>query len=243
MSAPGRGPLVIGSPAAAAQALWNYLLANADRGDNAANDEFVAELVRRIRAHRAAREGGHRIPRMLTTERGIDPAAAPTALPTMDPRLQLSAQTVAWLADRSYDRKFVRSIGNKLTDPELAGHHVDAIATPRVILSDHQFPTRTGRCRACRRHTWRRLWRRRRFPRGVWFTIDLGLQGLFTVTGRHRTPDTPQQPGTVAPTPPVVPPAHPDKPIVPTSVGGHPPSCRDDHDHGGNEVPGARAVA
>ncbi|MGH4011714.1 MAG: hypothetical protein ACRDTH_26705 [Pseudonocardiaceae bacterium] len=41
---------IIDSPAAAGQALGDLFLANADRGDDAANDELVAELVRRIRA-------------------------------------------------------------------------------------------------------------------------------------------------------------------------------------------------
>ncbi len=49
-------PLI--SVEAAARALQEYFLVNADRGDNAANDELVAELVRRTRALRAAREGG-----------------------------------------------------------------------------------------------------------------------------------------------------------------------------------------
>ncbi|MGH3670332.1 MAG: hypothetical protein ACRDSH_06815 [Pseudonocardiaceae bacterium] len=34
--------------------LRDYFLTNAERGDNAANDEFVAELTRRIRARRSA---------------------------------------------------------------------------------------------------------------------------------------------------------------------------------------------
>jgi hypothetical protein len=36
--------------AQAARALCDVFLANADRGDNAANDDLVAELVQRIRA-------------------------------------------------------------------------------------------------------------------------------------------------------------------------------------------------
>lgn len=47
------GPPLI-SADAAARALRDLFLANADRGDNAANDELVAELVRRIRAQRGA---------------------------------------------------------------------------------------------------------------------------------------------------------------------------------------------
>ncbi|MGH3897088.1 MAG: hypothetical protein ACRDTA_02320 [Pseudonocardiaceae bacterium] len=55
----------VGAPApplisadAAAEALRDFFLANAERGDNAANDQLVAELVRRIRAQRASRVGG-----------------------------------------------------------------------------------------------------------------------------------------------------------------------------------------
>lgn len=51
---PGSDLPLIDSPAAAAEALRDYFLANADRGDNAANDELVAELVRRIRTHQTA---------------------------------------------------------------------------------------------------------------------------------------------------------------------------------------------
>lgn len=58
-SAPGGQPdptPVIPNPAAAAQALCDHFLANADRGDHAANDELVAELVRRIRSRQTAPE-------------------------------------------------------------------------------------------------------------------------------------------------------------------------------------------
>ncbi|MGH3871075.1 MAG: hypothetical protein ACRDSR_06085 [Pseudonocardiaceae bacterium] len=41
-----------------ARALHEYFLANADRGDHAANDELVAEMLRRIRALRASHEDG-----------------------------------------------------------------------------------------------------------------------------------------------------------------------------------------
>ena len=54
---PAPGPPLI-SAEAAARALQECFLANADRGDNAANDELVAELLRRMRALRASREGG-----------------------------------------------------------------------------------------------------------------------------------------------------------------------------------------
>ncbi len=55
MSSPIPDPPLI-SADAAASALQEYFLANADRGDNAANDELVAEMMRRIRARRACRE-------------------------------------------------------------------------------------------------------------------------------------------------------------------------------------------
>lgn len=51
MSSPAFGSSLIDSPDAAARVLCDYFLTNADRGDNAANDEFVAELVCRIRAN------------------------------------------------------------------------------------------------------------------------------------------------------------------------------------------------
>jgi hypothetical protein len=54
----GNDPPLIDSSAAAAQALCAYFLANADRGDNAANDELVAELVRRIRIQQASGKSG-----------------------------------------------------------------------------------------------------------------------------------------------------------------------------------------
>ncbi len=43
----------------AAKALHDYFLANADRGDNAANDGLVDALVRRIRAERISSEDSH----------------------------------------------------------------------------------------------------------------------------------------------------------------------------------------
>jgi len=57
MSSPVPDPPVI-SADAAARALREYFLANADRGDDAANDELIAEMLRRIRARRASHEGG-----------------------------------------------------------------------------------------------------------------------------------------------------------------------------------------
>lgn len=65
VSSPKPGPPVI-SADAAARVLCDYFLTNADRGDNAANDEFVAELALRIRAGQARSVGG-RFPRATET--------------------------------------------------------------------------------------------------------------------------------------------------------------------------------
>ncbi|MGH3823237.1 MAG: hypothetical protein ACRDRA_10445 [Pseudonocardiaceae bacterium] len=54
--ATGSDAPLIDSPAAAAKALRDYFLTNAEAGDNAANDELVAELVRRIRVQQASHE-------------------------------------------------------------------------------------------------------------------------------------------------------------------------------------------
>lgn len=48
MSSPVPGPPII-SAEAAARALCELFLANADRGNNAANDYLIAEMVGRIR--------------------------------------------------------------------------------------------------------------------------------------------------------------------------------------------------
>lgn len=55
VTSPVPGPPLL-SADTAARALQEYFLANADRGDNAANDELVVEMLRRIRARRASHE-------------------------------------------------------------------------------------------------------------------------------------------------------------------------------------------
>jgi hypothetical protein len=65
VSSPVPGPPVI-SADAAAQVLCDYFLTNAERGDNAANDEFVAELALRMRTGQA-RSGGESFPRATET--------------------------------------------------------------------------------------------------------------------------------------------------------------------------------
>ncbi|HEY6289558.1 MAG TPA: hypothetical protein VIW48_08940 [Nitrospiraceae bacterium] len=59
------------------------------------------------------------MPTALTAQRGIDPAASTTPIPRVDVTLQLSARTVAWLADRPRARELVGSVWDKLTELEL----------------------------------------------------------------------------------------------------------------------------
>jgi hypothetical protein len=118
------------------------------------------------------------------------PKVTPTASPL--PPMQLSEQTLAWLAERPHALHHVRSVWDALTD---SAERPDLVATLRTILIDHNFLTRTGRCHACR-HTWQRGWtlKRHHFPCKVWYTVELGLQGFFT-----RVPEVPsgaqQRPG------------------------------------------------
>jgi hypothetical protein len=130
------------------------------------------------------------------TQHGIDPAASPTPIPRMELTQQLSAQTMAWLADRPHTRTLVRSVWSTFTEWErVPGQGPGVIAALRFILIDHQPLTRTGRCRTCPR-----------FPCRVWFTLGPGMQGLVTSNnGRHRKPDMTQPPGTGARSPEVDP--------------------------------------
>ncbi|MGH3781950.1 MAG: hypothetical protein ACRDRO_15340 [Pseudonocardiaceae bacterium] len=101
---------------------------------------------------------------------------------------QLSAQTLAWLAERPAIRTMVRRVWDTLTELERVGHDPGALAALRVVLLAHQPPTRAGRCRACPRFSWRRWWRRPAFPCGVWISTHFQLQGFFN--GDTRTPGT-----------------------------------------------------
>jgi hypothetical protein len=101
----------------------------------------------------------------MPTRHGIGPAALTTPIPRVDDGLQLSAQTLAWLAEHPHARRLVRSVWDALTKLEQAGHHPKLIDALRRVLTWHQ-PTRAGRCRACRRGL-----RRRPFPCVVWHQI------------------------------------------------------------------------
>lgn len=108
--------------------------------------------------------------------------------PRTDGYRQLSAQTLAWLAERPPIRTVVRWVWDTLSELERAGHDPGALAALRTILLSHQPPNRAGRCRACPRFSWRRLWRRPPFPCGVWMTTHFELQGFFS--DNTRMPET-----------------------------------------------------
>jgi hypothetical protein len=126
------------------------------------------------------------MPTTLPTQRGIE-AAATTPMPTADATLHLSARTLSWLAQRPQARLVVDSVWDTLTKLEAAGHHPRLLAAVRFVLAHHE-PTAAGRCRACRRVSWRGLWRRRRFPCLVWRQIRGELLGHLTISGFHRQP-------------------------------------------------------
>ncbi len=120
----------------------------------------------------------------LPTQRERDPAVA-TPMPTVDATLHLSARTLSWLAQRPQARLVVDSVWDTLTELEAAGHHPRLVAAVQFVLV-HHAPTAAGRCRACRRVTWRGLWRRRRFPCVVWRQIRGELLGHLAIGGYHR---------------------------------------------------------
>jgi hypothetical protein len=94
-----------------------------------------------------------------------------------------SARTVSWLAEHPDAQEVVSSVWTMLTGLERAGQHPGTLAALRFVLILHQPPTRTGCCPACRRHSWRHLWRRRRFPCVVWRQIRGELLGHLTLAG------------------------------------------------------------
>ena len=106
----------------------------------------------------------------------------------MPPTPQLPERTVTWLAQQhAHARTAIDSVWDKLTELERAGHHPDPLAALRSVLAEHQ-PTPAGRCRTCRRLTWRHLWRSHRFPCIVWHQIHIRLFGVFARGDRHHPP-------------------------------------------------------
>ena len=110
---------------------------------------------------------------------------ATTPSPAMEQAPWLSTRTLAWLAQHPPARLVINSVWDTLAQLERAGHHPRLVAALRFVLIHHQ-PTRAGRCRACRRVSWRGLWRRRRFPCLVWRQIRGELLGHLTLVGLHR---------------------------------------------------------
>jgi hypothetical protein len=121
------------------------------------------------------------------TQRGTDPSASTTPMPTGDATPQLLPQTVTWLAKHAHARRVIRSVWDKLTELEHAGHHPDTITALRSVLTHHQ-PTPAGRCPTCRRLPWHHLWRRQPFPCMVWHQIRIEILGVFSRGDHHRPP-------------------------------------------------------
>src|SRR5262249_20184159 len=97
-------------------------------------------------------------PMILSSQR-----AAATPIPRAEATPPLPTRTLAWLAERPVAFAVVESVWETLAELEVAGHHPRLLAAVRFVLIHHE-PSRAGRCRACRRVSWRGLWRRRRFP-------------------------------------------------------------------------------
>jgi hypothetical protein len=72
------------------------------------------------------------MPTILIGQHRIDPVASIARTARMDETLQLSARTVAWLADHVHARKLVRSVWDGLGELQRAGHHPGAIAALRA---------------------------------------------------------------------------------------------------------------
>jgi hypothetical protein len=116
-----------------------------------------------------------------TGRTGCDPMSATISPPPAG--LTPSDRTVSWLAEHPDARELVSSVWTMLTALEWAGQHPGTLAALRFVLIHHQPPTRTGSCPACRRHSWRHLWRRRRFPCVVWRQVRGELLGHLTPAG------------------------------------------------------------
>ncbi|MGH3832624.1 MAG: hypothetical protein ACRDRS_19660 [Pseudonocardiaceae bacterium] len=129
----------------------------------------------------------------------------PTApIPREQDRPQLSARTLAYLAERPpIARTLVHRVWSTLTKLQRSGRHPNpsALAALLAQLLEHQ-PSRTGRCHVCpRRHSWhpwwswQRRWQHPHFPCPVWTTTDFQLQRPFHSTRPHarESPSSPPQ--------------------------------------------------
>ncbi len=111
--------------------------------------------------------------------------AAAMPIPRAEATPLLPTRTLAWMAERPVAFAVVESVWETLAELEAAGHHPRLLAAVRFVLIHHE-PSRAGRCRACRRVSWRGGWRRRRFPCVVWRQIRGELLGHLTIAGGHR---------------------------------------------------------
>jgi len=109
--------------------------------------------------------------------------------PAAIPEPALATQTLAWLAERPTPaaRILVDRVWGTLVERHRSGRHPNPRALADLIaqLLEHQPSPRTGRCRACRRHSWRHRWQRSHFPCRVWITTDLTLRDPFRSTPPH----------------------------------------------------------
>jgi hypothetical protein len=83
------------------------------------------------------------LPRQRETTHDVTipmPRVTPTA--SLLPPMQLSEQTLAWLAERSPALHHLRAVWEGLTD---SAERPDLVATLRAILIDHHVLTRPGR--------------------------------------------------------------------------------------------------
>jgi hypothetical protein len=102
---------------------------------------------------------------------------------------QLAPQTLTWLAERPTPaaRILIHRVWNTLLELQRSGCHPNPTALSALIaqLLEHQPSPRTGHCRACPHHSWRRRWQRPRFPCMLWITTDLTLRDPFRGTHPH----------------------------------------------------------
>jgi hypothetical protein len=89
---------------------------------------------------------------------------------------RLSETTVRWLDGLPRHGNPVGAVWNRLAELEDAGQDHRLITALRTVLVRHQ-PPRYGRCPACPRATWRKLWRHPPWPCVVWGRVHFALLG------------------------------------------------------------------